>query len=223
MTATCPNGHVSATTDYCDRCGALIDSGPGPPGPVDPGDEQRTPPSEVTRRSAASECPVCGTARVADDRFCESCGHDFSAAPADPASDGWELVIVADRHYFERYAAHEIDFPGGLAPRRLALDQAEIRIGRGRPGSDGRPDGVDLTGAGEDPALSRLHAVLARQDDGSYTIEDVGSTNGTEVNGRSLSSNDPVKLADGDRIQLGAWTTITVRRLDGDAGQGSRD
>ena len=72
MTATCPNGHVSETTDYCDRCGALIDAP----------DEQRTPPSEVTRRSAASECPVCGTARVADDRFCESCGHDFSAAPA---------------------------------------------------------------------------------------------------------------------------------------------
>ena len=97
MTATCPNGHVSETTDYCDRCGALIDAP----------DEQRTPPSEVTRRSAASECPACGTARVADDRFCESCGHDFSAVPATagPSAAGWELVIVADRHYFDRVIA----------------------------------------------------------------------------------------------------------------------
>ena len=212
MTATCPNGHVSETTDYCDRCGALIDAP----------DEQRTPPSEVTRRSAASECPVCGTARVADDRFCESCGHDFSAAPAStgPPAAGWELVIVADRHYFDRVVAQEIDFPGDVEPRRLALDQAELRVGRGRPGADSPPDGIDLTGAADDPALSRLHAVIARQGDGSYTIEDVGSTNGTEVNGRALPSHDPVTLADGDRIQLGAWTTMTVRRLDGGAGEG---
>ena len=212
MTATCPNGHVSETTDYCDRCGALIDAP----------DEQRTPPSEVTRRSAASECPVCATARVADDRFCESCGHDFSAAPAStgPPAAGWELVIVADRHYFDRVVAQEIDFPGDVEPRRLALDQAELRVGRGRPGADSPPDGIDLTGAADDPALSRLHAVIARQGDGSYTIEDVGSTNGTELNGRALPSHDPVTLADGDRIQLGAWTTMTVRRLDGGAGEG---
>jgi FHA domain len=213
MTATCPNGHVSETTDYCDRCGALIDAP----------DEQRTPPSEVTRRSAASECPVCGTARVADDRFCESCGHDYSAAPAstDAAAAGWELVIVADRHYFERYAVQEIDFPADVEPRRLALEQTELRVGRGRPGADGPPDGIDLTGAADDPALSRLHAVIARQGDGSYTIEDVGSTNGTEVNGRALPSHDPLTLADGDRIQLGAWTTMTVRRLEG--GEGTPD
>ena len=212
MTATCPDGHVSATTDYCDRCGALIDAP----------DEQRTPPSEVTRRSAASECPVCGTARVADDRFCESCGHDFSAAPAStgPPAAGWELVIVADRHYFDRVVAQEIDFPGDVEPRRLALDQAELRVGRGRPGADSPPDGIDLAGAADDPALSRLHAVIARQGDGSYTIEDVGSTNGTELNGRALPADDPVTLDDGDRIQLGAWTTMTVRRLDGGAGEG---
>jgi hypothetical protein len=212
LTATCPNGHVSETTDYCDRCGALIDAP----------DEQRTPPSEVTRRSAASECPVCGTARVADDRFCESCGHDFSAAPAStgPPAAGWELVIVADRHYFDRVVAQEIDFPGDVEPRRLALDQAELRVGRGRPGAESPPDGIDLTGAADDPALSRLHAVIARQGDGSYTIEDVGSTNGTELNGRALPSHDPVTLDDGDRIQLGAWTTMTVRRLDGGAGEG---
>jgi hypothetical protein len=207
MSATCPNGHASATSDYCDQCGALID------------DEQRTPPSEVTRRSAAAECPVCGTARVADDRFCESCGHDFSVAAAVSAEELWELVIVADRHYFERHASQGIDFPTGTAPRRLTLEEAQVRIGRGRAGTD---SGADLHGAADDPALSRLHAVLARQDDGSYTIEDVGSTNGTELNGEALASNTPVVLGDGDRIQLGAWTTMTVRRVDVDLAQAPR-
>ena len=32
MTATCPNGHVSATDDYCDQCGVPISAG------ADPGD-----------------------------------------------------------------------------------------------------------------------------------------------------------------------------------------
>jgi hypothetical protein len=203
MSATCPNGHASATSDYCDQCGALIE------------DEQRAPPSEVTRRSAASECPVCGTARVADDRFCESCGYDFSVTAVAPPPELWELVIVADRHYFERHASHGIDFPTGTAPRRLTLEEDEVRIGRARSGADG---GAHLTGAADDPALSRLHAVLARRDDGSYTIEDVGSTNGTELNGEALASNEPVALGDGDRIQLGAWTTMTVRRVDRDLG-----
>jgi FHA domain len=211
MSATCPNGHASATSDYCDQCGALIE------------DEQRTPPSEVTRRSAASECPVCGTPRVADDRFCESCGHDFSAAASAGGSSEpvelWELVIVADRHYFERHASQEIAFPAGTEPRRLMLDEAEVRIGRGRVDSDAA---VDLTGAADDPALSRLHAVLARQDDGAYTIEDVGSTNGTEVNGRALPTNEPLRLDDGDRIQLGAWTTMTMRRVDRDLAHSPR-
>ena len=30
MTATCPNGHVSTTDDYCDQCGVPISPAPAP-------------------------------------------------------------------------------------------------------------------------------------------------------------------------------------------------
>jgi pSer/pThr/pTyr-binding forkhead associated (FHA) protein len=88
-----------------------------------------------------------------------------------------------------------------------------MRIGRRR----GRPDeaalDIDLAGAPEDPGISRLHAVLERRSDGGYAIRDLGSTNGTMVNDDQapLARDTVVPLADGDRIRIGAWTTIIVR------------
>jgi pSer/pThr/pTyr-binding forkhead associated (FHA) protein len=71
---------------------------------------------------------------------------------------------------------------------------------------------IDLSGAPEDPAISHLHALLLRQPDGSYAVVDPGSTNGTTVNDgkEAITVNDAVPLKDGDRIHLGAWTTLTV-------------
>ena len=72
---------------------------------------------------------------------------------------------------------------------------------------------IDLAGTPDDPGISRLHAVLERQVDGTYAVRDLGSTNGTTVNDDPdpVGTDSPVPLADGDRIRLGAWTTITVR------------
>ena len=44
-----------------------------------------------------------------------------------------------------------------------------------------------------------------------WLIADLGSTNGTEVNGRQLAAGEAVALADGDRVCLGAWTAMTIR------------
>ena len=47
----------------------------------------------------------------------------------------------------------------------------------------------------------------------AYAIRDLGSTNGTMVNDDPvpLGRDTVVPLADGDRIRIGAWTTIIVR------------
>lgn len=171
-------------------------------------DEPSTHASEVTKPGAgATACPVCKTARPASDRFCETCGHDFeAAAPAEPA---WELVIEADPAFHARFAS-DISFPKDVAPQHMPAEAAELRIGR----VDARANGADaprISGAADDPGLSRRHAVLRRLGGGAYAIEDLGSTNGTEVNGRQIAAGEPVTLADGDRVHLGAWTGITIR------------
>ncbi|MGI8631121.1 MAG: FHA domain-containing protein [Solirubrobacterales bacterium] len=59
---------------------------------------------------------------------------------------------------------------------------------------------------GNDIEISRQHARIAGDADGRYLIEDLGSTNGTYVNGRALDS--PITLEAGDRIELGASALI---------------
>ena len=58
-----------------------------------------------------------------------------------------------------------------------------------------------------DTSVSRRHAQLSVQDD-NLTIEDLGSANGTMVNGRLIS--EPTHLRDGDEVTLGE-TILTVQ------------
>src|SRR5215218_5161347 len=60
--------------------------------------------------------------------------------------------------------------------------------------------------------ISRQHATISRQG-ATYTLEDLGSHNGTSVNGRRLSG--PCILHDGDQIELGGVGRLTF--VDGDA------
>ena len=50
--------------------------------------------------------------------------------------------------------------------------------------------------------VSRLHAKIERKE-GVFFIEDLGSSNGTFVNGRSLRPHEPARIANGDEIRLG--------------------
>jgi hypothetical protein len=62
---SCPAGHASRSTDYCDECGLPIPARPSAaPTPVPPAPQSLT-------------CPHCGTLAPADALFCEQCGYDF--------------------------------------------------------------------------------------------------------------------------------------------------
>ena len=51
-----------------------------------------------------------------------------------------------------------------------------------------------------DKGASRRHAQI-REKDGSYTLTDLGSTNGTRLNGQTIQTR---QLSDGDRITIGS-------------------
>ena len=74
--------------------------------------------------------------------------------------------------------------------------------------------GRHADGAGrlsEDQEISRQHARISRERSGDYAIEDLGSSNGTFVNGLRIQS--PRLLAPGDSIETGA-TTLVVREIE---------
>ena len=95
-----------------------------------------------------------------------------------------------------------------------AADSLRLRVTAGNAlGHEIRVDDEFLMGRqeegegtlGQDAELSRHHARIARSG-GAFTIEDLGSTNGTFVNGRRISGAEI--LSPGDRIQVGATTLV---------------
>lgn len=73
----------------------------------------------------------------------------------------------------------------------------------------GRQSGNDLVIS--DPGVSRNHAEVLRGTKGGALLRDLGSTNGTIINGTRLESRAEHRLRDGDRITVG-HTVIEFRR-----------
>lgn len=88
-------------------------------------------------------------------------------------------------------------------PTRLVVLQPKVRKGAAYPLAEeivlGRADSCAI-GLPDDTFASQLHARVYRRE-GKIWVEDLGSTNGTHVNGARL--NAPVQLAIGDRLQVG--------------------
>jgi len=192
MSVTCPRGHDSMTPDYCDECGDPI---------VSDRDER---------------CPVCATPRSGNDRYCEHDGYDFVARVGLADARPWSAVVIADRDYYERVAATGVEFPTSAPKRTFVVRGEAVLIGR-RSDSRGINPEIDLATAPEDPGISHAHARLVRGSDDVYALVDLDSTNGTTMNGdpTPLPPNTPFTITDGDRIHIGAWTTITFRSLAG--------
>jgi hypothetical protein len=221
-TVTCPAGHESVDLDFCEVCGREMSPSASAPTPA--AAEQPAAPA------SGGTCPACGA--PLDGRFCESCGHDSLAAPPVPVAApvasvasapvappvaSWTATVSADRAYYDAVMAMNgpdaasIAFPPFCPDRYFPLRGNQISIGR-RSGSRGINPDIDLTGPPEDPGVSHLHAILIL-DDGKLSVVDLGSANGTTLNDSQtpLSANIPHPLSTGDRVHLGAWTTITVR------------
>src|SRR5271156_3014698 len=80
---------------------------------------------------------------------------------------------------------------GSSPAREYSLDKPTIAIGS-HPKNDVVAD---------DTTVSRRHATITRKADG-FELADLGSTNGTFINGRRLS--EPVVLKPGDEIKFGS-------------------
>ncbi|MBB5913025.1 pSer/pThr/pTyr-binding forkhead associated (FHA) protein [Nocardia transvalensis] len=126
--------------------------------------------------------------------------------------------ITADRELFDRMRAREgpdaerVEFPSFYPERRIPLDGNDFLIGK-HSASQGLLPEIDLGTAPVDIGVSRSHARLHIDGD-TVTVTDLGSTNGTSLNGSDdvIEPETAIPLRSGDRIHVGGWTTITVTR-----------
>jgi hypothetical protein len=140
------------------------------------------PPVAVAPRPApvlTKACPVCKRANKQDARFCAVCGHSFvRLRPAilrvvEPVRAAWEMPVA----------------------------RSPMMLGRASEAEEYHPD-FDMTFYDEGDFVSRRHARITRGH-GGYFIADLGSSNGTTVNGQSLVPHRAHLLHNGDRIKVG--------------------
>jgi hypothetical protein len=237
VTTVCRDGHASDEPDYCSVCGAPIVAGGGPAAPAPRGGPTLAPQST----SVPVTCPSCGELREDPDaRFCEVCRYDFlqkrpgpppvartvpagpapvlapprAAAPAPapaptpapaPAARAWDLVITVDPALdTDPDADHPC--PKDAAPIVMAVDKGDLLVGRHDETRAIHPE-ISL----RDPGASRRHAKFVTDPDGAVALQDLASTNGTQLNGKDVPPGARQRLAEGDSVTLGRWTRITLR------------
>ena len=165
------------------------------------------------------KCPTCGALCPPKALACRHCGnliHDGITGDAlstllvrrphelgiDLPGDGMNLRGTAK---LTQEAMVHISIERQNAPISRIVGDKPIVLGR-----------IDKTGTVElskadinltpykarDRGVSRRHAHIF-QKDGKLYIEDLGSSNGTSVNGDSIKAGEPVKIRDGDEVMLG--------------------
>lgn len=215
MAYPCPKDptHLSTDPDYCSECGAKIAP-------------QTAPSPTASASSSDAVCPDCGTPRSGDAKFCEVCRYNFDtgassgATPAPPPAAAtpaaiapvipnfptrkFDAVVIVDPS-LNTYPDPSLPIPVVEPEHVFPLDLPENLIGR-RSESRGIYPEVSL----KDPGVSGRHAKLLVENDAVQLLE-LGSTNGTRLNGVEVQAGVKTALNVGDVVTLGCWTRIEIR------------
>lgn len=224
----CPKGHESTESDYCSECGVKINGSP-----------QLTLTTNPPIEQAVISCPDCTAPHEPDSgNFCEICGYNFvtgghgevpmisiaptpvtetikktatddstSARTAKQTAVALEVVVTIDPSLYE---AGSPPPPTNQPPITFQLDQPTSLIGRRSNARAIYPEiPLDF-----DDAVSHRHALITRQPDGTFILRDIGSSNGTKLNGVELTAMVDTPIKAGDELTLGHWTRIIVKAAD---------
>lgn len=238
-TYKCLKGHESSESDYCSECGVKILGALEALAPTILQVPQNItletcPACRVQRELNSGDfCEICGynfvtlihgqvpivekmrgqggqggqgdkETRGQGDKESNSSFPPSRLCPSSPLS--WELVITIDpslRH------PESPEAPKNQQARAFRLNKLNNLIGRNSQARAIEPEiALDF-----DNAVSHRHALLNLESDGSLTLCDINSSNGTKLNGVELKPMADALLQDGDEFTLGHWTRITVKAI----------
>jgi hypothetical protein len=153
--------------------------------PVQPAPQAAAQPAPQARPAAPPQiqatklCPRCKHANKEKALFCTGCGYSFAPLrPAilrvvEPVRAAWEMPVA----------------------------RRPMMLGRASEAEEYVPD-FDMTFYDDGDYVSRRHARIT-MGQGGYFVADLGSSNGTMVNGQPIVPHQAYPLRNGDRIKVG--------------------
>ena len=238
MLYNCPKGHSSTDSDFCSVCGTRIDSSVSFSVAVSNSTSSNTTVpcpdcGTIHEISEGKFCEICGH----NFETGKSGGLPMDLPPMDlspiaippldipaiaptivnipnPPADSppppvqtattWTLTITID----PTLATAESPPPPTTQPDRMFTLQPGTTnlIGRNSVARAIVPE-IALD---SDTAVSTRHALLDAQSDGQLILRDIGSSNGTQINGIDLIPMKDYPLKPTDRITIGHWTAIVI-------------
>ena len=154
-------------------------------------------------------CTHCGHENPAGAKFCSNCGRPLAelgdsttgALRIDESSEPVDVDDAGvDTTELEPGTALLVGVRGPNRGARFLLDRDVVTVGR-HPDSD-----IFL----DDITVSRRHAEF-RRDEGRFWVHDVGSLNGTYVNGERAEDQ---MLETGDEVQIGKFKLVAFAADD---------
>lgn len=185
LVKTCPTcGATNApTSPFCSECAVSLVS-------VAPTDtEQVAPPQAVDGGDAASKavCPECGAENVGGGDRCVYCDCALNVDGRAPCCSTVELTWPWGKQF--------LDGP--------------MRIGRESPAKESLITAINDLGHDN---ISRFHAdLLPNAATGGVTVVDLGSSNGTFVDGVRIPANKPIPLKNGAVVRFAASLSVSVK------------
>jgi hypothetical protein len=149
-------------------------------------------------------CPECGFQNLESANYCSRCGA-LLVTEGEPG----DVTMT--------FTAEELEEEGGVGLEELGVEGPAlvVRSGGGRTGEQfplerkqttvGRTPDCDIFL--DDVTVSRRHAIVTKG--GTFTIEDLGSLNGTFLNRRRI---ERAELESGDEVQIGKYRLIFLGR-----------
>ena len=216
---SCPAGHETEATDYCDVCGIAMSADGGNGDAATKPDDTATFSTLDPAADGGSDgtCPNCRATNPTDALFCEACGYDFTtgsmprplappdATPTDAAAPpapvdappiavpaekfDWVAEVWIDPAWYEAQESPD-PMPSPGLPDVVPLRAESLLVGRTSRSRDIHPQ-IDCA---SDSGVSRRQAQLTT-DGTRWWVEDLDSANGTFVAPASAAlPEDPIPV-----------------------------
>jgi FHA domain/zinc-ribbon domain len=169
---------------------------------------------------SALVCTRCGNRNAENSRFCSNCGAPLRpGAVSERSSETTSTISISGIEAYDSETTGQTQMPMLSPEAQAAVDAlppgSALLVVRRGPNSGSRfLLDSEKTTAGRHPqsdiflddvTVSRSHVEFHRRPDGSFTVADVGSLNGTYVNRERI---DEVPLANGDEVQIGKYRLV---------------